>query len=124
MLISARYNAGMENNPYESPGSIKATEPRRRGRPRLDGPEMFRLLIAAVALYFILWAVCYAVHAVLIVVFAEARPAGIRPSLDPWAYGREAISSLAAGMVAFFFSKLLMRLAYRSDEMDEDSELP
>jgi hypothetical protein len=110
---------GMGQNPYDPPSSVTPTEPpstvpKPRDGSRMDGPELFGALVRAIGLYFIVLGTGSAIHGFLI-------SAAHAQEVDPWSYARSAVSYLAPGIILFFFSKKIVRLAY-GDEREQRSE--
>jgi hypothetical protein len=115
------YDGGMNENPYESPTSVKSTAPQSTapqtsGGSRMDGPELFGALVRAIGLYFILTGILYVIHAL----FRLGEVARVQ-AFDGWASARGAVEYLAPGIIVFFFSDKIVRLAYR-DERGQRSE--
>ena len=89
------YDGGMEQNPYESPSSVKPnepppTEPTRSGGSRMDGPELFGVLVRAIGLYFILMGMVYVIQALF-------RLGGVArfQAFESWETARGAVEFLA-----------------------------
>jgi hypothetical protein len=111
----------MNENPYESPSSLKLnepqpTEPKPSGEIRMDSPELFGVLVRAIGLYLIATGIVWMIHGLLVVA------ANVR-ELDPWSYGRSAVSYLAPGIILFFFSQKIVRIAYSDRHSHQPEEL-
>jgi hypothetical protein len=114
----------MNTNPYESPNSIKPNkpqpnepnEPKPSGGIPIDSPELFRVLVRAIGLYLIVIGIVEVIHGLLIAA-AQARVT------DPWAYGRGAVSYMAPGIILFFFSEKIVRIAYSERPSRQPEEL-
>lgn len=114
----------MEQNPYESPSGVKPIEPqsaqpRPSGANRMDGPELFGVLVRAIGLYFILTGVVYAIQAL----FYFSGTIHTQES-EPWYFARFAVEWLAPGIITFFFSEKIVRLAYREQRSEDSERLP
>jgi len=111
----------MDQNPYESPSGVKPTEPPPiepppSGASRMDGPELFGVLVRAIGLYFILTGIVYAIQAMFYF-------SGVlhNQEFGQWYMARGAVEWLAPGIVAFFLSGKIVRLAY-SDKREQPPE--
>ena len=95
--------AGMENNPYESPETIRpASEPEKPAKG-LTAPELFGVVVRALGLWFL----CYAVFDLAAYWFPHD------PTFDKSRYLMGAAEYAATGIVPFLFPNLFVRIAYR-----------
>ncbi len=106
-----RYDAGMENNPYESPTSTdhaREQEPPSRG---LTAPQLFGVAARAIGLYFLAYAVfdfsVYVIHSISHdAVFDTSR------------YLTATIENVAAGFIPFFAPNFLVKMTYRERRLN------
>lgn len=83
----------------------------------MHGPELFGVLVRTIGLYFIVTGIVYVIQAL----FRLGEVSRIQ-AFDLWGSARAAVEYLAPGIILFFFSEKIVRLAYRDDREQRSEE--